>query len=616
MRNLFSVQVCEIDDGILSITEEERSVLDLPFRRKNFFVLLGITFFIFSLFFGRIVYLALFRGEEYAQAAYGNAIRNIPIEAPRGRIFDRRGRQLVYNVPSSNLVFYTAPGIATLDKSDFKHRIAFMNIPEENIDIAFERVQESYYTEVILKENLTQEEILRFIEVEKDFPYLSLKKSIIRKYEDSTIFSHIIGYESLLTQEDRDIYLEYYLTDSVGRQGVEKEYEEYLRGKYGFDRVQVDAFGNIQKKISSQSPIAGNDIILSIDAELQEVLYDSVKDEMESAGLSRAAAVALHPQSGEILALVSLPSYDNNIFSQRDNSLYSIITKNSHQPLFNRVISGEYPPASTIKPFIATAALEEGVVTASTRIESQGGITVGDTFFGDWKTHGFTDVQEAIAVSSDVYFYSIGGGYGGTKGMGMDTMKEYEERFGFGSKTGIDLPGEKPGFIPDPEWKKETLGERWYVGNTYHASIGQGYMKATPLQVTVGTAVIANRGTLFDPKVVSHIQSTNSDIVYRPDYRHREVAIQDSVIDIVREGMRKTVTEGTALMLNDLSVEVAGKTGTAQYGPEDKTHGWFTSFAPYDDPEIVLTVLVESQENDGYHAVPITKRVYEAYFDE
>ena len=287
-------------------------------------------------------------------------------------------------------------------------------------------------------------------------------------------------------------------------------------------------------------------------------------------------------------------------------------------PLFDRAIAGEYPPGSTIKPFLAGAALAEGIVTPSTQIESRGGISVAGFSFGDWKTHGFTDIRHAIAVSSDVYFYSVGGGYGAIRGLGMEKMNEYESRFGFGSETGIDMPGEKTGFLPTSEWKEEKVGERWYIGDTYHASIGQGFVLATPLQLAVATAAVANGGTVWKPRVVGQIRSRDGEMqTVAPEAVRRNV-IDPSILKTVREGMRMTVTEsvGTAQSLASLPVAVAGKTGTAQFGSEKKTHGWFESFAPYEQPTLVLVVLVEGQENEGYFAVPVTKEVLAWYFSE
>lgn len=609
-------QASEIDDAILSASEKEHAHLDMPFQKRNLKILLGIMMVFLLVFAARLVYLGVIRGEYYAGISTGNVLRTIPIEAPRGKIFDRKGTQLVYNVPSIDLIFTVTDDIGQRSVEEYEPLADIMSISRDEIARALENAQSTSYSYIVIKGNLTQDEVLRFSEQEDTFPGIELQKSVAREYRESTIFSHIIGYESALTREDVEKYPDYLLTDSVGRQGVERYYEEMLRGEHGARRVEVDALGVTRREISSEPPKAGHDLILSIDAELQTTLYDVMREELDKNDLQRAAGVALDPNTGQILALVSLPSYDNNIFSQRNNKLYSLIAQNPDQPLFNRVISGEYPPASTIKPMIAAMALEEGVVNANTSIESRGGISVGDTFFGDWKVHGYTDLRRAIAVSSDVYFYSIGGGYGGVRGLGMNTMAEYEKRFGFSSATGIDLPGESPGFVPTTEWKEEALGERWYIGNTYHASIGQGYMEATPLQVAVATAAIVNDGIRYTPSVVSYIRDAEGDILDRVEPKGFDIGISSEALRVVREGMRETVTEGTALALNDLSVEVAGKTGTAQYGPEDKTHGWFVSYAPYENPEILLVVLVESQDLDGYHAVPITKKVYEAYFPQ
>ena len=605
----------EIDDSILSVSEEERAWMDVPYRMKNLRILLGVTFFLFTLFFLRIVYIGFIKGEYYVAVSRGNALRIIPIEAPRGKIFDRKGTQLVYNVPSTSLVLRVTDEISQQNPNDYQKLKEIFNLSDEMIEKAFEYGKKKTFSEILLKKDLSREEILRFSEMESEFPGIVLKNSVSRQYEESVIFSHILGYESALTPEDVQVYPEYLLTDSVGRVGLEKSYESYLRGTHGAFKVEVDASGRVRKEISTDPPKSGNDLILSLDGELQKILFDVMREEMENNNLSRGAAVAMNPKNGEILALVNFPSYDNNIFSQNNNrELYQKMIQDENKPLFNRAISGEYPPASTIKPTLAAAALCEGTISQKTQVESTGGISVGGSFFGDWKAHGFTDIRRAIAVSGDVFFYSVGGGYGNVKGLGMEKMKEYEQRFGYGNLTGIDLPGEKSGFIPDPEWKESVLGEKWYIGNSYHASIGQGYLRSTPLQVAVAISAIANGGTKVTPNVVSYIRSPQGEIIHRIEPKGTPIGIEDSFLKVVREGMRMTVTEGTTMSLNDLPVAVAGKTGTAEYGKKEKTHGWFVSFAPYEDPEIVLVVLVEEQELDGYHAVPITKKVYESYF--
>jgi penicillin-binding protein 2 len=371
--------------------------------------------------------------------------------------------------------------------------------------------------------------------------------------------------------------------------------------------------------LSSVAAEVGNDLILNIDAGLQKKAYDSLLSMLQEKGLSRGAVVALDPHDGSVLALVSIPGFDNNLFSEGiSGEAYRSFLSDSSNPLFDRAIAGEYAPGSTFKPVMAAAALSEGVIDERTEIESRGGISVGSFFFGDWKAHGLTDVRRALAVSSDVFFYSIGGGYGNIEGLGISRIKEYASRFGYGGRSGIDLPGEADGLLPDAEWKKEELGERWYVGDDYHASIGQGFVTATPLQIVNSVAAVANGGKLYVPRVVSQIRSAEDGrTIPNPARLVRDVSIDQRILGVVREGMRETVTEGTAMTLGDLPLPVAGKTGTAQFGSGDRTHGWFVSFAPYDHPEIAMIVLTEDQEGDEtYNTVPVTRDIYDWYFRE
>jgi penicillin-binding protein 2 len=411
---------------------------------------------------------------------------------------------------------------------------------------------------------------------------------------------------------------DYLPTEMIGKQGVEKSYEEALRGERGYDRVEVDSLGRPKKILGSVAAKPGNDLILNIDADLEKKAYDSLLSMLEEKGLSRGAAVALDPRDGSVLALVSIPGFDNNLFSEGiTGDAYRSFLSDESKPLFNRAIAGEYAPGSTFKPVMASAALSEGVIDEHTEIESKGGISVGSFFFGDWKAHGFTDIRSALAVSSDVFFYTVGGGYGNISGLGIARIKKYAALFGYGSTSGIDVPGEADGFLPDKEWKKETTGEPWYIGDDYHSSIGQGFITATPLQIVNSVAAVANGGTLYIPMVVSQIRGIDGRTVQNPSKVIRSGFVAQDILRIVREGMRETVTDGTAQSLKTLSLPVAGKTGTAQFGTNGKTHGWFVSFAPYDDPKIALVVLVEGQEGDEtYNTVPVTRDIYEWYFRE
>ncbi|MFA6184260.1 MAG: penicillin-binding protein 2 [Parcubacteria group bacterium] len=609
-----SKEIDEIADTVL-LSGSEVARIEIPFNKSLlnifwFFIVLTLT-----LLFSRTAYLAIAKGEHYQAVAKENRLRVSYVTAPRGKIFDRFGNTLVYNIPSLDLII-DARGLdkefnfssETLDeiKKIFPNRFGeiFENLKNKNEDDKF----------ILLLKNISQKEALLVTENYQKLPGVQVTKTAIRDYTDSLIFSNIIGYEGKIKKEELIDNPDYLMTDSIGKKGLEKYYEKNLRGIPGKTNVEVDSMGHVVRELGATNPVPGGDLILNIDSQLQKKIFDSLSGMLEKEGLKAGAALALDPRNGAVLAMVSVPSFDNNLFAQGiSNDDYSKLLNDENKPMFNRAISGEYAPGSTFKPMMASAALTEGVINENTQIESRGSINVGGWSFGDWKAHGFTDVRRAIAVSSDVFFYSIGGGYGGVRGMGISNIKKYANLFGYGEASGIDTTGEVAGFIPTEEWKEKTFGEKWFVGNTYHASIGQGYITATPLQIANSVAVVANGGTLYRPRLVSQIKETDKTIYNKAEII-RSSFIKSDILKVVREGMRMTVTEGTAQLLKDLPVEAAGKTGTAQFGSEKKTHGWFVSFAPYQNPEIVLVILVEGQKEEGYNAVPVTNEVYNWYF--
>lgn len=609
----------EIDDAILTVTESDTAKIEWPLNRGviNFFWIIAML--VFAMLAARVAYLNVIKGADYRLTAERNSLRSLVIPAPRGIIYDRFGKQLVYNMPSIDVILIPADiPLDPIKEEEMKRLLlSTFSLESEALNGIFQKLDRRSLLPLLLKARVTQEEVLLFLSRSRELPGVSLYKTTERNYIDSLIFSHLLGYEGKIRKEELALHPDYLLTDTIGKQGIEKSYEASLRGKHGFHQAEVDAFGHVNKELGIVQPTPGGDLMLNVDSDLQKKLFDTLQELLDKRDLKQAAAVAIDPRSGAVRALVSLPSFDNNMFAHGISSKeYQVLINDPSLPLFNRAISGEYPPGSTIKPVMAAAALTEGVVNEHTEIESRGGISVGKFFFGDWKTHGFTDIRRAIAVSSDVYFYSVGGGYGSIPGLGMERMKKYENLFGYGSKTGIDVPGEASGFIPDPQWKKEKIGERWYIGDDYHASIGQGFVTATPLQVLSSIAAIANGGTLYAPKVVSQIRSSDGTVTPVPREIIRKNFISPDILRIVREGMRATIidSQGTAQPLQALSVAVAGKTGTAQFGNDKKTHGWFVSFAPYENPTLAMIVLVEGQGEEGYNAVPVTKEVYEWYF--
>ncbi len=609
----------EIEDSIMTITEKEEVIIEKPFKKKNLEIVWVVVMIFFGILLGRVFYLDIIKGNYYLELSKGNRIRTVLLKAPRGKILDKFGNILVSNVSSVDAVLIPndLPENPNEKNSVIEKLSQILEVEKDGLISLVDGQPKKSINPILVKENINQEQVLILAEKYKQFPGLTLENSGIRKYENGLIFSSVIGYDGKITKEERASNTGYYMTDYIGKTGLEKQYEKYLRGVHGARQVEVDSLGNIKKDLGVISPESGSDLVLNIDEGLQKKISDSLSAYLERSGTKTAAAIAIDPRNGGILAMVSFPGYDNNLFAKGISSEeYKKIIEDKNLPLFNRSVSGEYPPGSTLKPAVAVAALSEGTVTPETTVnDSSGAIYVGSWRFGDWKTHGVVDMRKAIAESCDVYFYAIGGGYGGITGLGMDRMKKYENLFGFGETTGIDLPSEKSGFIPDEQWKKNVIGERWYIGDSYHSAIGQGFITATPVQLVNYTAAIANGGILYSPKIVNKIKKSNGEEeIIKPEIIRKNFVSPD-ILKVVKEGMRQTVTSGSARSLDALPVAVAGKTGTAQFGTEDKTHGWFISFAPYDNPEIAMVVLSEGGGEGSSSGVPVTKEVYDWYFN-
>lgn len=587
---------------------------------------------IFSIIFGRLVQLQLLHGYEYRQLAEGNRQRVVPIPAERGLIFDRVGRQLTKNVPKFSLVFIPQD----LPRGPEPRRLlvdrltVLTEIPREDIERLITEFGSYSYESIIIKENLDYDTALSLYIAAADLPGIGIERGSKRLYSQQsfltkeneptstpfTSLSHILGYVGKLNPTELQELRPrgYRPSDSLGKIGVEKTYESILRGTYGNQRIEVNAQGKQQAVITEQGPEPGHHLTLTIDAAMQQTLETLLREALAKAGATKAAAVALDPRSGDVFALVSLPDFDNNDFSGGiTSSSYQSYLDNPNQPLFHRAISGTYPSGSTIKPALAAAALEEGIIRPLTTIQSQGGLQIGQWFFPDWKIggHGPTNVRKSIAWSVNTFYYYIGGGYGTFLGLGVDRLTSYLHRFGFGEATGIDLPGEAAGLVPTKAWKQETVGEPWYIGDTYNLSIGQGHFLATPLQIAMMTATIANGGTLYHPRVVKEIVNpVNTAIQKISPSPLRSRVIGAEHLTVVQRGMRDCVVYGSCQRLASLPMNVAGKTGTAEWRRDHKPHAWFTSFAPAEEPEVVLTILIEEAGEGSAVAVPVAERFY------
>jgi penicillin-binding protein 2 len=415
------------------------------------------------------------------------------------------------------------------------------------------------------------------------------------------------------------------LSDWIGKSGLEASYEKYLKGKNGIEQVEVDSQGSIIRVLvdeNNREPEEGESISLYLDSGLQEKAGEYLIQGMEEAKKltgeesGGAVAIVMNVKNGGILSMVSLPSYDDNLFAKGILSAdYQNLVNDPKKPMFNRATSGTYPPGSIIKIIMASAGLSEGVISVNTSLDTPPSIEVGEWSFPDWKDHGITNVERAIAESNNIFFYALGGGYDKIKGIGINNMKRWWQKFGLGSKTGIDLATEASGLLPDPDWKEKVFGEPWYIGDTYHAAIGQGDLLITPLQMVRAVATIANGGKLLAPQLVQKISDKDGNIVeeYGARVQNKQVAPPE-VISTVERGMRMAVTEGSARTLNDLPYKVAGKTGTAQFFSNQKTHAWFECYAPYDNPEIAVIVLVEGGGGGHEIAVPVARNILEYYF--
>ena len=403
-------------------------------------------------------------------------------------------------------------------------------------------------------------------------------------------FSSLLGYVSYPKKDKAGFY---YDTDIKGLAGVEKAFNDTLAGQNGKLLVEEDALGKVQSQGSVLQPVNGQSVTLSIDARAQEAFYSVIKELADRIPYQGGAAVMMDVRTGEVIALVSYPEYDSNILSSgKPADVISGYATDYRQPYLNRPVSGLYTPGSIVKPMIAAAAFNDGVISAEKEIVSTGRLVVPNpydpskpTIFNDWKAHGPTDMRAAIAVSSDVYFYTVGGGFGDQRGLGIERLAFWYEAFGYTSPTGIEIEGEESGFVPTPAWKERTYEEPWRIGNTYHTSIGQYAVQVTPLEAARAVAAIANGGKLLKPTLIKDAP-----------LQGKSIAISSEALRIAREGMREGVLYGSSVGLNDLSsfVRVAAKTGTAQLGANNEWYNtWLTGFFPYENPRYAITVVME-----------------------
>lgn len=631
-QEVFWDNLAQKKEEYLGISEQK---MEVPFNQNVFKFFYAIFILFISTLFLKTFSMQIIHGGEFFSLARNNIIKKYPLRAERGVIYDRNLNQLVFNIQSFDLLYDR--DFFYKDEPKGKDLEEVSKIIKKDAKDLEKEIKDSKIEEVLIAQNLDQDTLVSLEANIKNFSGFRIEKNTIRNYTVIPNFSNIVGYTGKINQDELKISEDYSVNDYIGRTGLEKYYEKVLRGKSGIAQAEKDAFGNKKREEIVSQPRPGKNLVLYADAELQKKAEEALKKSIKNVGSKKGAVVAIDPRNGGILALISIPAFDNNFFSKKlSQKELNDIYNDPLNPLFNRAVSGiGYPSGSVIKPLIGVGALEEGTITPKTKINDlTGGISIPDRwdpairhYFYNFekKSFGVTDIYKALANSVNVFFYAVGGGYGDIKGLGPTKIKQWLENFGWGKPTGIDLAEEGSGFLPDPDWKKETLGEIWFDGDTYHLSIGQGYLTVTPLQAASAFAAIANGGILYQPQIVKEIIDKPVDLKenllsasqkIEPKILNQDFAAEKN-FKVVREGMREAVLYGSAAgWLNSLPVAAAAKTGTAQTGKDGYNHSWVSVFAPYDDPKIVLTVLVEDVKEGQVAALPVAKEILEWYFKE
>ena len=585
----------------------------------------GVIVLIVVLFLGRMVHLQIVNHQHYTTLSRDNRVRVVAMPPPRGLVYDRNGILLAENLPSYRLEI-TPSQVKGLD--DTLARLAVF-IELDNTDIKRFRNElrrKQSFQSVPLRFNLTDEEVARFAVDRHNFPGVEVTARLGRHYPLGGRVVHALGYVGRINERElqRLDAVNYNGTSHIGKLGIEKYYERILHGKVGHQHVEINAQGRILNVLKQLPPVRGTDLILTLDSSLQEIAEAALED-------YNGAVVALDPTSGEILALVSTPIYDPNLFVNGISTLaYKHLKNNPDRPLFNRALTGQYPPGSTIKPMVALAGLDYGVTWAEKTMTAGGYYSLpnDNRRYRDWKRggHGLVDLSKSITQSCDVYFYDL------AHRLGIDRLHEFLAKFGLGQRNGLDATGESTGLLPSRAWKRRTRGQPWYPGETIIAGIGQGYMLTTPLQLATATAVIAIRGKRVKPRLLKASGNSETAVFNAVDEQLIDSLKlqQDEFWDQVIEPMVNVAhkVNGTAYKIGKHSqYKIAGKTGTAQvfglkqdekYDAEklDKKlhdHALFIGFAPADNPQIVISVVVENGGSGGKVAAPVARKIMDYY---
>ena len=598
---------------------------ELDFYRRRAMYSSAVLLFFFAVLAARLWYLQMQKGEEYTRLAQNNRVRSLDIAAPRGNILDRKGREVVTNLPSFNVVWVREGN--RIDEDLIKKMAGILDTDIEELLARIRKMAGTPgHIPIRLGENLSWDKVAYIENNRMNLPGIKIEVVPQRDYHYGNLAAHVIGYLGEINRKELDEAEPdmYRAGDLIGKMGLEKLREKDLRGEKGRQNMEVNALGFEQRNLKGLMPLPGNDLQLTLDVDLQQAAENLMAEE-EKAG----AVVAVEINTGRLLVVASAPVLDLSQFIggiSRKN--WQALLNNPQHPLLNKTVQGQYPPASTYKTVTALAGLAEGIITPDSIIYCPGSYRFGNRSYRCWKYqggHGSVNLKRALSESCDVYFYHVG------QRLGVNRLAKYAHHLGLGRKTGVEMEHEKAGLIPTSDWKMARYGKPWQDGETLSVAIGQGFNLVTPLQLTMMTAAVANGGTLYKPGMIETVYDPDGHVIERFEpvvLDHFEG--QDRNFKIIKEGLIEAVNgrRGTARRAQLTGITVAGKTGTAQVvrlkqykhlKEEDipykyRDHAWFTCFAPADKPEIAVTVLVEHGLHGGSAAAPIAKEVLKKYF--
>ncbi|MEK6663698.1 MAG: penicillin-binding protein 2 [Pseudomonadota bacterium] len=608
-------------------TELRNHQRELYYFRVRLTVAGSVALFLFLLLLARFVYVQVVQHEHYMTLAEQNRISIVPIVPNRGLILDRNGAVLAHNYTAFTLEM-TPSKIGNLEQT-INDLTALIEITPKDRKRFKKLLDESHNFESLpIRTRLNDVEIARFAANRYRFPGVEIKARLFRHYPLGQVASHMVGYIGRINDADldrleaSDDLANYRGSDHIGKAGLEQSYEKELHGTTGFEEVETDAGGRAVRTLSRTPPTSGNNLTLHADLKLQQVAEQAF-------GNFRGALVAIEPKTGGVLAYLSKPGFDTNLFVDGiDSQNWDLLNNSPDKPMVNRAMHGQYPPGSTFKPFMALAGLELNKRTPSYGINDPGFYSLPGTShrYRDWKAggHGYVDLHKSLVISCDTYYYGL------AVDLGIDNIFNFISHFGFGKKTGIDIEGERTGLLPSTEWKMKRFKQKWYVGDTVSVGIGQGYNLATPLQLAVATATIANSGTQMRPQLVRQIENSKTNVItprpaetisVLPIKPENMALVRNALVDVTRPG-------GTAARASaGAPYAMAGKTGTAQVvgmkqgekyvesrvAERHRDHALFIAYAPADDPKIAIAVLVENGGHGGSTAAPIARAVFDYY---